>query len=129
MLGARGLKTSSTTHKNPSFERPGPPPLPAKEQREFEKLIKEKQSECEQRQRIRCVDLDADVKCASLADLSPFSANASMDSEELHPDMRRKPDPDFDGETNPMTGEVGGPKKDPLAWQREWTYGGRATDF
>lgn len=64
-------------------------------------------------------------------DLSPFTKNSKNDPEagELHPDARRKPTPDFEGETNPTTGEVGGPKKDPLSWQREWTYGGRATDF
>lgn len=49
--------------------------------------------------------------------------------DEIHPDARRKPKPDFEGETNPQTGEVGGPKKDPLTWEKEWTYGGRATDF
>ncbi|KDN43922.1 hypothetical protein K437DRAFT_207367, partial [Tilletiaria anomala UBC 951] len=87
------------------LSRPAPPPLPAKEQREFEKLVREKQN------------------------LSPFSKNKSMDAEELHPHARRNPDPDFEGDTNPLTGEVGGPKKDPLSWQREWTYGGRATDF
>lgn len=67
----------------------------------------------------------------SLTDLSPFTQNSKNDPEagELHPDARRKPTPDFEGETNPSTGEVGGPKKDPLSWQREWTYGGRATDF
>lgn len=47
----------------------------------------------------------------------------------MHPDARRKPRPEFDGETNPNTGEIGGPKNDPLKHEREWTYGGRATDF
>jgi hypothetical protein len=51
------------------------------------------------------------------------------DGDPVHPDARRKPSPDFEGETNPETGEVGGPKKDPLTWAREWSYGGRATDF
>lgn len=65
------------------------------------------------------------------SDLSPFTQNDKNDPEagELHPDARRKPTPDFEGETNPATGEIGGPKKDPLSWEREWTYGGRATDF
>ncbi|PWN38692.1 hypothetical protein IE81DRAFT_327238 [Ceraceosorus guamensis] len=88
------------------FSRPGPPPLPPKEQREFERLVKEKSNALQ------------------------FNSNASgNESDAIHPDARRVPTPDFEGDTNPSTGEVGGPKKDPLAWQREWTYGGRATDF
>ncbi|KAL7411180.1 hypothetical protein BDY24DRAFT_343189 [Mrakia frigida] len=80
--------------------RPGPPSLPAAEQREFEALQKKAQT----------VDL-ADV-------VEP----------DLHRDLRRTPKPDFEGEVNPVTGEVGGPKKDPLLGN-EWTFGGRATDF
>lgn len=52
-------------------------------------------------------------------------------SEELHPNVRRGARPEFDGETNPKTGEVGGPKNDPLRWGAagEWSYNGRTTDF
>ena len=51
--------------------------------------------------------------------------------EELHPDVRRGVRPEFEGEKNPKTGEIGGPKNEPLRWgaQGEWTYNGRATDF
>ena len=49
--------------------------------------------------------------------------------ENLHPDARRGPGADFEGDVNPKTGEVGGPKKDPLQWKGEWSYGGRTTDF
>lgn len=39
--------------------------------------------------------------------------------------------PEFEGETNPKTGEVGGPKNEPLRWGHEgdWSYNGRVTDF
>lgn len=47
----------------------------------------------------------------------------------MHPDARRKPKAEFEGEANPNTGEIGGPKNDPLKYEKEWTYGGRATDF
>lgn len=47
----------------------------------------------------------------------------------MHPDALKGPGADFDGDTNPDTGEIGGPKKDPLRWKSEWTYGGRAIDF
>lgn len=32
----------------------------------------------------------------------------------MHPDYRRTPAPTFEGEINPSTGEVGGPKREPL---------------
>lgn len=39
--------------------------------------------------------------------------------------------PEFEGDTNPKTGEVGGPKNEPLRWGHEgdWSYNGRVTDF
>lgn len=51
--------------------------------------------------------------------------------EELHPNVRRGATPEFEGETNPQTGEVGGPKNEPLRWGAagEWSYNGRTTDF
>lgn len=51
--------------------------------------------------------------------------------EELHPDVRLGAKPEFEGDKNPKTGEIGGPKNEPLRWgaASEWTYNGRATDF
>lgn len=59
------------------------------------------------------------------------NANSSGPSSEDINDsnLRKKPKPEFEGEVDPRTGEVGGPKNNPLGWQSEWTYGGRATDF
>lgn len=55
----------------------------------------------------------------------------SENGEELHPDIRRGARPEFEGERNPRTGEVGGPKNEPLRWGGEvdWSYNGRVTDF
>lgn len=47
----------------------------------------------------------------------------------MHPDAVRRAAPEFEGDTNPATGEVGGPKNDPLKWKNEWAFGGRTTDF
>ncbi|KAN0064783.1 hypothetical protein ACQY0O_001840 [Thecaphora frezii] len=99
-FNVRSLCTTVAVRSQP-FSRPGPPPLPAKEQREFENLVKQKQN----------------------------VAQFTSAEEQFHPDARKKPLPDFEGDTNPHTGEVGGPKKDPLLYEKEWTYGGRATDF
>lgn len=90
--------------------RPAPPPLPQAEQKEFEELVKRKMT-----------------PMAS----SSSSASAGGESEpqqEFHPDIRRGPPPEFQGDRNPKTGEVGGPKTEPVKWN-EWSYGGRATDF
>lgn len=45
--------------------------------------------------------------------------------------MRRGAKPEFEGEKNPKTGEVGGPKNEPLRWggSGDWSYNGRVTDF
>lgn len=57
--------------------------------------------------------------------------DASGEGEELHPNIRRGAKPEFTGETNPKTGEVGGPKNEPLRWggASDWSYNGRVTDF
>jgi hypothetical protein len=56
---------------------------------------------------------------------------ASSSGAELHPDVRRGAKNEFEGEVNPVTGEVGGPKKEPLRWGSggDWSYNGRVTDF
>ncbi|CAD6936418.1 unnamed protein product [Tilletia controversa] len=74
--------TASAAASSEPFDRPGPVPLPAKEQKEFEKLVREK------------------------ANSLQFNAAAQgKDGEEsVHPDLRRKPKPDFEGEVNPQTG-------------------------
>jgi len=59
---------------------------------------------------------------------------ATREGEELHPDIRRGAKPEFEGDVNPVTGEVGGPKNEPLRWgstgeRGDWSYNGRVTDF
>ncbi|KAK3117404.1 hypothetical protein LTR53_001243 [Teratosphaeriaceae sp. CCFEE 6253] len=56
---------------------------------------------------------------------------AKGDGEELHPNVRRGAAPEFQGDTNPKTGEVGGPKNEPIRWgaSGDWSYNGRVTDF
>ena len=108
----RTLHTSArlSAPKPPPLFQPGPPRLAAAEQAEFEALVKQAQG----------------------AGTSLEQARAQLESEQgvVHPDMRRKPEPEFEGDTNPRTGEVGGPKRDPfLAGAEDWQYGGRVTDF
>jgi hypothetical protein len=53
------------------------------------------------------------------------------EGEELHPHVRRGAAPEFEGERNPKTGEIGGPKVEPLRWggNGDWSYNGRVSDF
>lgn len=45
--------------------------------------------------------------------------------------IRKGAPPEFEGDVNPKTGEVGGPKNEPLRWGAggDWSYNGRVTDF
>jgi Protein of unknown function (DUF1674) len=77
---------------------PAPPRLSPEEQAEFERLQREAN--------------EANLKAP----------------DEMHPDARKKTLPDFEGERNPVTGEVGGPKTEPTKYG-DWSYGGRTSDF
>ena len=92
-----------------SFNRPAPPPLPPKEQQEYEELI----------------------RSASTADVPNFTAadvSIKRSDDSLHPDARPPLKAEFEGDVNPVTGERGGPKQEPLR-HGDWSFGGRATDF
>ncbi|KAG0236291.1 putative mitochondrial protein, conserved [Actinomortierella wolfii] len=45
-----------------------------------------------------------------------------------HPDAREPVLPEFEGDTNPVTGEIGGPKREPVRYG-EWSFGGKVVDF
>ncbi|CAG8687550.1 22405_t:CDS:2 [Dentiscutata erythropus] len=90
---------------DPPLKRPRPGPIPLgdpKEQKEFEELVRKNQG-------------------------SFTSAIMAVEEEELqaHPDAREKLPTEFEGEKNPVTGEIGGPKQDPLK-HGDWSYGSRA---
>jgi hypothetical protein len=89
--------------------QPSPPRLPKEEQEEFERL-------------------QAESTGAFQTSNTVNEKEIEISENELHPDVRRGAKPEFEGDKNPVTGEIGGPKNDPLR-HREWTYNGRATDF
>ncbi|KAG6333680.1 hypothetical protein ID866_5410 [Astraeus odoratus] len=51
----------------------------------------------------------------------------------LHPDARKPLPPEFEGDVNPITGEQGGPKQEPVGkWSDDggdWSFKGRVSDF
>ncbi|KAI8977140.1 hypothetical protein BDF20DRAFT_906344 [Mycotypha africana] len=55
-------------------------------------------------------------------------AQQDAKSSDLHDDAIPKPKPEFEGDVNPQTGEVNGPKNEPVKYN-DWSFGGRVTDF
>ncbi|KAH9819332.1 Succinate dehydrogenase assembly factor 4, mitochondrial [Teratosphaeria destructans] len=120
---------------------PAPPRLPKEEQELFEKLQQEstgafstpRQAEDASRESQQGAETaessssHVDQMLEQLRERARLAAKG--DGEELHPNVRRGAAPEFEGDTNPKTGEVGGPKNDPLRWKGDWSYNGRVTDF
>lgn len=84
---------------------PAPPRLPPKDQEEFERLQKQANSQ---------------------PDFVENSSESKL-QDAVHPQYR-KVYADFEGVVNPETGEVGGPKQDPLR-HGDYSFNGRVTDF
>lgn len=108
VLAKRGMSSS----RDP-LARPSPPPLPRAQQREFEELIK-----------------TAQTPLAHPSGSNRESAEADL---ALHPDAPSPVKPEFEGDVNPVTGEKGGPKREPVGrWGEgdgDWNYKGRVSDF
>ncbi|KAI5799937.1 hypothetical protein EDC01DRAFT_628449 [Geopyxis carbonaria] len=90
--------------------RPSPPQLPKEQQAEFERLQKQSTGAFQTSHLVNAGDM------------------SKVEEAIEHKDLRKGAKPEFEGDKNPKTGEVGGPKNDPLR-HNEWTYNGRATDF
>ncbi|KAI9869497.1 MAG: putative mitochondrial protein, conserved [Trichoglossum hirsutum] len=130
LLSATSRRTLISKKKGFS-PQPAPPRLPEEEQALFERLQE------------ASTGAFSTPRTVINPAPSPSSADGTTDTvlnaelkvtgqgEELHPDVRKGTKPEFEGEVNPKTGEVGGPKNEPLRWghQGDWSYGGRVTDF
>jgi hypothetical protein len=138
LLSRRAFSTS--TPRPTSFKTgPAPPRLPKEDQEVFEKLQKQSTGAFSQPKTESPSTSDIRMKINQSPDSSggsrmtvnqsPDSAPKIKDGEEFHPNMRRGAPPEFEGDVNPKTGEVGGPKNDPLRWKGDWAYNGRVTDF
>ncbi|RBR09618.1 uncharacterized protein FIESC28_09788 [Fusarium coffeatum] len=128
-----------STRLSSTFQsRPSPPKLPADQQAEFERL-----------QRAASVSSafqpteEPNVTVTSTTNPTNAGAATPATSQIRHTTTPEKKDedmnigyfrgapPEFEGDVNPKTGEVGGPKNEPLRWggDSDWSYNGRATDF
>ncbi|KAL3473295.1 hypothetical protein BJX99DRAFT_233967 [Aspergillus californicus] len=131
-LSTRTFSTSSIRRSDdskPAFafhQGPAPPKLPEEEQRIFEELQKKSTGAFSTPRAAPKINQSPD----SEPEPAVAKAETNSDGEELHPDTRTLK-PEFEGEKNPKTGEVGGPKNEPLRWGSggDWSYGGRVTDF
>ncbi|KAG1452882.1 hypothetical protein G6F56_007709 [Rhizopus delemar] len=81
-----------------SLNRPGPPPLGNRKQQK------------------------------EMLELIKKKQEKDMASTDLHEDAVKKPVAEFEGDINPKTGEVNGPKTEPVK-HNDWSFGGRVTDF
>ena len=146
--------TRLTTASQPSpFHSPSPPRLPKEEQELFESLQRESTGAFSTPRSPPKINQSPDASTADVAEadnaISDRVENVAESStskferdfnkaieargkgEELHPDVKRGAPPEFEGDRNPKTGEIGGPKNEPLRWGAagEWSYNGRTTDF
>ncbi|KAI0443974.1 hypothetical protein F4803DRAFT_282017 [Xylaria telfairii] len=103
------VRLSSTFQTGPS-----PPRLPASEQAEFERLQ-------------RTANTQEGFNATSTA--SPTASQGT--SPQVNGALRKGAPPEFEGDVNPRTGEVGGPKNEPLRWGAggDYSFNGRVTDF
>lgn len=105
---------------------PSPPPLPKEDQEEFERL--QRQANLSRAFQEYAENDEGELDEAALED-GPRINQESVQAQNLHPDYHYSNiKPDFEGDTNPETGEVGGPKQDPLR-HGDYSFNARVTDF
>ncbi|KAL8870347.1 MAG: hypothetical protein Q9174_003589 [Haloplaca sp. 1 TL-2023] len=156
MRSSRPISLLVRRHYATAFgQGPAPPRLPKDDQELYEKLqrastgafstpnptvvVNQSPSSSSQSQRPQVNQSPSSSQTSTAQDVDgkiserqlDARVKAKGDGEELHPDVRRGGKPEFEGDRNPVTGEVGGPKREPLRWGGEvdWSYNGRVTDF
>lgn len=119
------LRVDSRCYSKFSTEyTPSPPKLPKEQQEEFEALQKIANSQAAIDQYNEQIETTGSANSDNLSTLSPQKTDIGG----FHPEYF-KTVPEFEGDVNPVTGERGGPKQDPLKHGDEWSFNGRVTDF
>ncbi|KAK3680853.1 hypothetical protein B0T22DRAFT_313768 [Podospora appendiculata] len=129
---------------------PSPPRLPAAQQAEFERLQRAAEAALHTHTQTEPTPSSSSPLTTSRHVSSPATSSTEKDQTPEQPvgqtvqaaaadgsaaslsgGIRKGAPPEFEGETNPKTGEVGGPKNEPLRWGSagDWSYNGRVTDF
>ncbi|KAK8007577.1 hypothetical protein PG989_001567 [Apiospora arundinis] len=108
---------------------PAPPRLPAEEQAEFERL----QRTANTQQGFNPSSTPTPEPSITVKTATTTPAIGEDEGSTIQPNvpLRKGAPPEFEGETNPKTGEVGGPKNEPLRWGAagDYSFNGRVTDF
>ncbi|WYZ43490.1 hypothetical protein EsH8_VI_001189 [Colletotrichum jinshuiense] len=149
------LNLAAPARASSTFSRgPAPPRLPPDQQAEFERLQRQAsvssafQHLVDEPAPSAATPATSTPRHATTPAASDAAANATVasgesqqapatptiaasDEETMHPNYVRGAPPEFEGDVNPRTGEVGGPKREPLRWGSggDWSYNGRVTDF
>ncbi|KAL1982165.1 hypothetical protein VTN96DRAFT_1700 [Rasamsonia emersonii] len=141
---ARSLSTTPARRvaddkkKNPFMGGPAPPRLPKEEQEIFEELQRQSTGAFSTPRTPPKVNqsphLQEEQPSSTSASSSATTSSRRVDLDgvdDLYPHLRLGVEPEFEGDKNPKTGEIGGPKTEPLRWgaNGDWSYNGRVTDF
>ncbi|OJJ47141.1 hypothetical protein ASPZODRAFT_151690 [Penicilliopsis zonata CBS 506.65] len=125
------LRNAADDKPSPFASAPAPPRLPKEEQEIFERLQRQStgafstpNTEGAESSEDRLAAMRAQIQAKS-------QQGQGEDQTTITTPVGVTLKPEFEGEKNPRTGEVGGPKNEPLRWgaQGDWSYGGRVTDF
>ncbi|KAI1104830.1 DUF1674-domain-containing protein [Jackrogersella minutella] len=127
-------RNASDSTNKPFQSAPSPPRLPPDQQAEFERLQ-------------RTANTQEGFNATSTPDFTSVSSAAAtttptadgviaattpaIEDELASMPLRKGAPPEFEGDVNPKTGEVGGPKNEPLRWGPggDYSFNGRVTDF
>ncbi|RYP65498.1 hypothetical protein DL769_006299 [Monosporascus sp. CRB-8-3] len=109
---------------------PAPPRLPPEQQAEFERL----QRIANTQEGFNPTSTPSSLYDDPAHELTPAPAAdpvSGADEAVLSQPLRKGAPPEFEGDVNPKTGEVGGPKNEPLRWgaNSDYSFNGRVTDF
>lgn len=116
-LGSR-LLIPLRTISNFGEHIPSPPKLPKEQQEEFERLQKLAGSQA------AIDEYNRQIEETGAAQEVIVESNTDIGTQINY----FKTVPEFEGDVNPETGEVGGPKQNPLR-HNDWSFNGRVTDF
>ncbi|KAK3952991.1 hypothetical protein QBC32DRAFT_340003 [Pseudoneurospora amorphoporcata] len=144
----KGLPATTTRYYSSSFLQrgPAPPRLPAAQQAEFERLQAAAEAALYTHTTIPNLSQQNPATPASpennpkhVTEPAGESTVAAQTQAPVIEDaaqtfsggIRKGAPPEFEGDVNPKTGEVGGPKNEPLRWgaSGDWSFNGRVTDF
>lgn len=133
-LKITNLRFPLSTHRLSSTfsSRPAPPKLPAAQQAEFERLQRAAAvSSAFQDVQTQTPPSTESPRHATNVAATKSSSSSSDGDSSLNQGLFRGAPPEFEGDKNPKTGEIGGPKNEPLRWggDGDWSYNGRVTDF